>query len=93
MDAMGECIHELPHGQCSLCKLPPPGIRNLVYVTKGGLAFHNDYKCRTLLEGQLEAESKGMTVHPINPIQWADAFASRRPCRNCCPDYKNPKSF
>lgn len=92
MDEMIECIHELPLGQCTFCKSPPVGVNRIVYTTKGGLAFHNDFKCRTLLEGQLEAESKGLNVHPISPLGWADAFAGRRPCRNCCPDYKHPKS-
>lgn len=78
------CIHELPIGQCSFCKAPPSGVNKTVYVTKGGLAFHNSPKCRTLLEGQKEAESKGMDTHPIEPIGWSVAYAERRPCRNCC---------
>ena len=85
------CHHDLPIGQCALCKKPPEGINKIVYTTKGGLAFHNDYKCRTLQEGQQEAELKGMDTHPINPTNWSDAFSSRRPCRNCCPKYKHPK--
>jgi hypothetical protein len=82
------CIHELPMGQCSHCKNPPEGINKIVYVTKGGLAFHNNAKCETLHSGQDEADAKGLQIHPINPIGWAEAFASRGPCRNCCPDYR-----
>ena len=85
------CIHELPIGQCSHCKVPPTGINKTVYVTKGGMAFHNDPKCETLNSGQAEAESKGLEIHPINPIGWGDAFSARRPCRNCCPGYKQNK--
>lgn len=83
-----KCIHELPLGQCSLCKPPPIGLQRIVYMTAGGLAFHNDHKCRTLLEGQAEAASKGLTIHPINPVLWSDAFSLRRPCRNCCSQFK-----
>jgi hypothetical protein len=85
------CIHEFPIGQCSHCKVPPTGVNKTVYVTKGGMAFHNDPKCKTLNSGQAEAESNGLDIHPINPIGWSDAFSSRRPCRNCCPNFKPSK--
>ena len=39
------------------------------------------------MAGQEEADEKGMNIHPINPVGWGVAFASKRPCRNCCPDY------
>ena len=83
------CIHEFELGQCAHCKLPPVGVNKIVYVTKGGMAFHNKSNCETLTAGQEEADEKGMNIHPINPIGWADAFKDRRPCRNCCPQYKN----
>ena len=82
------CIHDLEFGQCSHCKLPPKGINKIVYITKGGLAFHNISSCETLASGQDDADKKGMNIHPITPLGWADAFATRRPCRNCCPDYR-----
>ena len=82
------CIHEFEFGQCSHCKLPPKGINKTVYITKGGMAFHNKPNCETLLSGQEEADEKGMNIHPILPIGWGDAMANRRPCRNCCPGYR-----
>jgi hypothetical protein len=85
------CIHEFLIGQCSHCKEPPTGVNKTVYVSKGGMAFHNDPKCATLNSGQLEAEIKGLDIHPINPIGWSDAFNARRPCRNCCPDFRQKK--
>ena len=88
---MDVCIHEFPIGQCSHCKEPPVGINKTVYTTKGGMAFHNDPKCLTLNSGQYEAESKGLEIHPINPIGWSDAFNTRRACRNCCPNFKQKK--
>jgi hypothetical protein len=88
MEEIG-CIHDLPLGHCGYCKEPPFGINKIVYSTKGGLAFHNSNNCETLISGQLEADSKGLDIHPIVPTGWAVAFASRRPCRNCCPDFKS----
>ena len=84
-----KCIHELDLGQCSHCKLPPRGINKTVYVTSGGLAFHNRPDCETLSAGQAEADDKGMNIHPITPVGWGLAFASKRACRNCCPDYRH----
>jgi hypothetical protein len=78
------CIHEFEIGQCGLCKEPPPGVNPVVYITQGGMAFHNDPRCRTLTEGQLEADGKGLNIHPITPIKWAVANETRRRCRNCC---------
>lgn len=85
------CIHEFPKAQCAYCKSPPIGINKTVYVTKGGLAFHNNWNCATLNSGQAEAEEKGLEIHSINPIGWADALSTRHPCRNCCPDYISKK--
>ena len=83
------CIHDLETGQCSHCKPPPLGINKIVYVSSGGLAFHNRPNCETLASGQEEADNKGMNTHPITPIGWAAAFATKRACRNCCPGYNH----
>lgn len=80
----GNCIHELPEGQCAHCKLPPKGINKIVYITKGGTTFHNVTFCATLNAGQAEAESLGLNIHPIMPISWAEVSINRKPCRNCC---------
>ena len=84
-----KCIHDPELGQCSHCKLPPAGINKIVYVTSGGLAFHNRPNCETLMAGQEEADEKGMNIHPITPMGWGAAFATKRACRNCCPGYKH----
>jgi hypothetical protein len=78
------CIHEFAIGQCGLCKEPPKGINKIVYITRGGMSFHNNPRCRTLASGQAEADSKGLEVHPITPVKWAIANETRRRCRNCC---------
>ena len=78
------CLHELPLGQCSICKAPPPGINKIVYITKGGTTFHNVTFCATLNAGQAEAETKDFDIHPIEPVSWSSVSISRRPCRNCC---------
>jgi hypothetical protein len=73
------CLHELPTGQCSYCKVPPNGINKVVYVTAGGTSFHNIPYCATLKTGQDEAEALGMETHPI--------INTRKACRNCCSDF------
>ncbi len=78
------CIHEFEVDQCGLCKTPPKGIKKVVYITKGGMSFHNNPRCRTLASGQNEAEGKGLDIHPITPVNWAIANETRRQCRNCC---------
>jgi hypothetical protein len=78
------CIHDFEIGRCGLCKEPPRGINPIVYITTGGMAFHNEPSCRTLTEGQTEAEKKGLEIHPVTPIKWAVAAETRRKCRNCC---------
>ena len=84
MDSNERCIHEFATGQCGLCKEPPKGINKIVYITRGGMSFHNNPRCRTLASGQADAESKGLEVHPITPVKWAIADETRRRCRNCC---------
>lgn len=81
------CLHEMPLGQCSHCKVPPNGINKVVYITAGGTSFHNIPYCATLKTGQDEAEALGMETHPIIPVGWAEAFNTRKACRNCCSDF------
>jgi hypothetical protein len=78
------CVHDFELGQCGLCIEPTKGINKIVYVTQGGMAFHNQPGCRTLTEGQAEAEKKGLEIHPITPVKWAVAAETRRKSRNCC---------
>lgn len=78
------CIHELPEGQCSHCKLPPRGINKIVYITKGGNTFHNRSNCSTLASGQSKAEEMDLNIHAITPISWSQVANTRKPCRNCC---------
>jgi hypothetical protein len=78
------CLHELPLGQCSICKAPPPGINKIVYITKGGTTFHNITYCATLNAGQAEAEIKDFNIHAIEPVSYSSVSISRKPCKNCC---------
>ena len=86
---MDRCIHEMELDQCAHCKLPPKGINKIVYATLGGQVFHNFPKCEYLASGQNWAESKGMNLHPINPVAWGTAMATRGACELCCIDYHN----
>lgn len=89
---MGRCIHEMEVDQCAHCKSPPTGINKMVYVTLGGQVFHNDSNCEYLASGQNWAESKGYNLHPINPVSWGTAMATRGACELCCLEYHNSQS-
>jgi hypothetical protein len=80
----GMCIHELIKEQCGLCKSPPLGINEIVYVTRGGQALHNWSDCAFLLQGQLFAESKGFSTHDIRPTRWSSVYYSLGACEWCC---------
>jgi len=73
--------------QCGHCKKPPIGLNEIVYITKGGMVFHNDPKCEYLSSGQSFAANKGFEIHPINPIGWMHAMTSRGACELCCLSY------
>ena len=81
------CIHELPDGQCGLCKSAPDGINEIVFTTQGGQVFHNWRDCAFLLEGQNLATLRGQQNHPIQPIKWSVVFYSLGPCEWCCARY------
>jgi hypothetical protein len=83
-DVEETCLHELPLGQCSICKAPPPGINKIVYITKGGNTFHNITYCAKLSAGQAEAEIKDLNIHAIEPVSYSSVSISRKPCKNCC---------
>ena len=82
-----ECIHELPDGQCGLCKSAPDGIHEIVFTTQGGQVFHNWRDCAYLLEGQNLATSRGQQNHPIQPTKWSVVFYSLGACEWCCALY------
>lgn len=81
------CIHELPVGQCGLCKNPPEGINEIVFTTHTGQVFHNWRDCAFLVEGQKLATTRGQQNHPIQPIKWSVVFYSLGPCEWCCAGY------
>lgn len=78
------CIHELIKDQCGLCKSPPLGINEIVFVTRGGQALHNWSDCAYLLQGQQFAEAKGFSTHPIMPTRWSSVYYSLGACEWCC---------
>jgi len=82
------CIHEMERDFCIYCRKPPIGINQIVYITKGGQAFHNKPDCASLEIGQDYAYGKGMKNHPVTPVGWGQAYVSKHPCLTCCPDYK-----
>lgn len=82
---MSQRTHEIELGSCSLCKSPPIGVNQTVYVTKGGNVFQNDPNCEWLVRGQDQAFKQGKLNHPINSLSWGEAAALRGACESCCP--------
>jgi hypothetical protein len=81
----GECVHELPIGQCALCKPPPPGVRPRGYRTEAGNAYHNDRDCTWMHRGQQRAERQGKNVRDIVRVVWATVRPGElEPCEYCC---------
>ena len=81
------CIHELPDGQCGLCKSAPDGINEIVFTTQGGQVFHNWRDCAFLIEGQNLATSRGQQNHPTQPVKWSVVYYSLGACEWCCARY------
>ncbi|WP_408639377.1 ribonuclease HI [Nocardia yamanashiensis] len=79
------CRHELSYGQCDYCKALPPGVLPRGYRTRGGRAYHNDQRCKWLLEGQRQSYRQGKNVHEIVQISWhAVDPVELQPCEWCC---------
>ena len=75
------CRHELPKGTYALCV---PGGTRAVFVTRGGSHYHLSRSCRTLRDGQAEADRRGLNTHPITLQLESHAVVSGRSlCRNC----------
>jgi len=75
--------------ECGLCQNPPTWINEVVYTTEAGRVFHNWRDCAYLNSGQLKAENKGFSVHPISPTNWASVFYEMGPCEWCCAMYNS----
>ena len=55
----------------------------LVYVTKGGSAYHLREDCEALRSGQAEAIGTGHRIHRVRLGPAASVGASRHPCSRC----------
>jgi hypothetical protein len=78
------CIHDVKAKKCVHCKEPPKGINEIVYITKGGSAYHNKPNCKSLLNGQSYAQSLGKNTHPVKTAHWSQVTVERQPCQDCC---------
>lgn len=84
---MDECKHELPVGQCHLCKPPPAGVLKHGWRTRGGRAYHNDPDCDWLRKGHNRSRRQGKDVHDAVRVRWADVDPGElQPCEYCCTD-------
>lgn len=80
-----ECIHGLELEFCHMCKAPPAGIPERVWITAGGSHFHSRRDCETLDSGQTEAHDLGYRTHERRQVGWSSVSDTRAPCRNCLP--------
>ena len=81
------CIHEMATGECGYCKETPFGLKEVVYRTSFGKAFHIWNNCEYLEDGQKFAESKGGTATEIIAITYSAASLNLYPCEWCCALY------
>jgi hypothetical protein len=78
------CKHGVNRERCFDCRKPPKGVNAVVYITKGGLAFHNRRSCMVLRMGQKGAESSGMNTHEVTSVAWNQVALERDACLYCC---------
>ncbi|MEV0294187.1 ribonuclease HI [Nocardia sp. NPDC050710] len=79
------CRHELPPGQCDYCRALPTGVLSRGYRTRGGRAYHNDSRCKWLLDGQAQSGRQGKNIHDIVPVPWHSVDPTElQPCEWCC---------
>jgi hypothetical protein len=79
-----KCKHGVRRDRCFDCRKPPKGVNAVVYITKGGLAFHNSRDCKVLRMGQKSAESSGMNTHEVTSVAWSQVALERDACLYCC---------
>lgn len=64
----------------------PGGVPRMVWITKGGDAFHRDPDCAALIAGQGYAERLGQRTHEPESVAYTTARASgRSACLYCFP--------
>lgn len=75
------CPHGLDRMWCSICLSGGPRI---VWVTRGGDAYHFSPSCEGLASGQEWALEEGFTNHPLEGLLLSVAETEgRRPCKVC----------
>lgn len=81
------CSHGLNASVCGDCRLPPPGVPRMVWITERGNAFHRRPNCEALLAGQGRAERRGQRTHEPRNVAYSVAIADGRgPCLQCFPE-------
>lgn len=79
------CVHDLPTGQCSDCRLTAAGLPRRVAMTRGGTVYHLSAGCRALHEGWNSVVRKGGTPAELEWLPLVDAHATGRgACLVCC---------
>lgn len=57
----------------------------MVYVTKGGSAYHFREDCEALRSGQAEAIDRGLKLHRVRLVAASKITGDRHPCARCTP--------
>lgn len=57
----------------------------MVYVTKGGSAYHLQEDCGALRSGQAEAFGRGLQLHRVRLIAASKITGDKHPCARCTP--------
>ena len=55
----------------------------MVYVTKGGSAYHFREDCEALRSGQAEAIDRGLKLHRVRLVAASKITGARHPCARC----------
>ena len=76
-----ECVHGMGNPQhCVLCK--GSSLPN-VYVTAGGMSYHQTPNCPNLIKGQAKVENPA----PIETVpHGSEKMQNRNPCKKCKPE-------
>ena len=78
---MDRCRHDLPIGMCADCD-PLNAVK--VWISAGGVRFHNSAFCEALARGQRQVEERGGTPDPPREVPLPRAQEEGRTlCETC----------
>lgn len=79
------CVHQLNPPDCDICRRPPEGTPNRLFVQTGDRHYHSDQDCSSLQQvGKRDLESEAGSVKPVE-VLWAEVPENFAACRTCIP--------